>query len=332
MRHEVVAWMRAAVVRRFGTPDVLRTEQWPDPSPGAGEVRLAVAAIDVLFFDTMLRRGLAPPGFEPELPWIPGNAVSGQVLDVGVGVDERWIGRRLLAHTGNRGAYAERVVVPVSRLVQVPDGVQLRDAAAVAHDLPTALTLFDVTGADRTRSILIVGASGGLGLMLAQLALNARARVVALARDAGKRTRVRRAAPGATVLDPLSPRWPADALAALGGSGADVVFDNVGGALGEAAFELAAPGGRFSAHGTPSGTFARIPPERAQAAGVTVTGIEPVQLDERALRRASEHALGALADGRCRPVIGQAYPLERAAEAHTAIEARAVFGATVLEP
>jgi NADPH2:quinone reductase len=134
------------------------------------------------------------------------------------------------------------------------------------------------------------------------------------------------------VLDPLSPRWPADALAALGGSGADVVFDNVGGALGEAAFELAAPGGRFSAHGTPSGTFARIPPERAQAAGVTVTGIEPVQLDERALRRASEHALGALADGRCRPVIGQAYPLERAAEAHTAIEARAVFGATVLEP
>jgi NADPH:quinone reductase len=322
--------MQAVVVRTFGSPDVLELELLSDPEPGPGEALLAVIAIDVLFFETMLRAGLAPPGMEPQLPWIPGNGVSGRVLAVGAGVDPAWVGRPAAAHTGNRGAYADRVAVAAARMVATPAGVTASQAASVLHDLPTALTLFDLTNADAASSVLIVGASGGLGLMLGQLAAGAGAAVIAVARDTGKRRRIAAAIPGAMVLDPEDAGWIDRARTALGGTGADVVFDNVGGSLGELAFELVTPGGRFSAHGTPSGAFARVDHDRARATGVTVTGIETVQLDDDRLQRATVRALAAIADGRCTPVIGQAYPLPRAADAHAAIEARSVFAKTVL--
>jgi NADPH2:quinone reductase len=322
--------MRAVVVRRFGPPDVLEMQSLSDPEPGPGEALLEVSAIDVLFFETMLRAGLAPPGMQPQLPWIPGNGIAGRVLAVGAGVDPAWVGGSAAAHTGSRGGYADRAAVAAARMVAIPAGVTASRAASVLHDLPTALTLFDVTNADAASSVLIVGASGGLGLMLGQLAAGAGAAVIAVARGAGKRDRIAAAVPGSVVLDPEDAEWIDRARAALGGAGADVVFDNVGGSLGDSAFELVAPGGRFSAHGTPSGAFARVDRDRARATGVTVTGIEQVQLDDDRLRRATERALAAVADGRCTPVIGQTYPLQRAADAHAAIEARTVFAKTLL--
>jgi len=109
--------------------------------------------------------------------------------------------------------------------------------------------------------VLVVGASGGLGIVLVQLARARGARVVALARDERKLARVRTLGADA-VIDSAAPDWAGQARTALGGAGADVVFDNVGGDLGEAAFGLVAPGGRFSAHGTPGGRFAQIDKNR----------------------------------------------------------------------
>jgi NADPH2:quinone reductase len=109
-----------------------------------------------------------------------------------------------------------------------------------------------------------------------------------------------------------------------------VVFDNVGGDLGEAAFGLIAPGGRFSAHGTPGGRFAQIPPEAVAARDVTLRGIRDVQLPPAERRRLTEQALATAAAGELRPVIGQTFPLARADRAHAAIEGRSVFGSTLL--
>ena len=109
-----------------------------------------------------------------------------------------------------------------------------------------------------------------------------------------------------------------------------MVFDNVGGDLGEAAFALIAAGGRFSAHGTPGGRFAQIDPEAAARRGVTVRGIRDAQLPPAERRRLAEQAMAAAADGRLRPVIGQTFPLAQADRAHAAVEDRSVFGSTLL--
>jgi NADPH2:quinone reductase len=322
--------MRAAVVTKFGPPEVLELQERPDPVPARTQTVLEVAAADVLFVEAMVRRGDAPEGMVPELPYVPGNGVAGRVLAVGANVEPGWIGRAVVAHTGSRSGYADRALVEFDGLSAVPDGLALTDAAALLHDAPTALTLFDLTGAASAGSVLVLGASGGLGLMLVQLARASGVRVVAVARGEAKLERIRAMAPDVSVIDSEQPDWIEQAREALGDAGADVVFDNVGGALGEAAFGLTANGGHYSAHGTPSGQFAAIDPEQAARRDVTLTGIESVQLDKPALKLATERALAAAARGELTPVIGQTYPLERAAEAHAAIEARTVFGKTLL--
>lgn len=124
--------------------------------------------------------------------------------------------------------------------------------------------------------------------------------------------------------------WPERVREATEGKGVDVVFDGVGGPLGAAAFETTARTGRFFAHGAPSGAFAEIDPAKARRRGVSVTGVEQVQFTPAAVRRLVERALGEAAAGRIRPVIGQTFPLERADEAHAAIEAHDVVGKTLL--
>ncbi len=115
--------MRVAEVARFGGPEVLRIQKAPDPIAGRGEVVIEVVAADVLWVETMIRRGGGGEYFDVTPPYVPGNGVSGRVRSVGDGVDREWIGRAVVAHTGERGAYAEQVAVPVEKLAAVPDGV-----------------------------------------------------------------------------------------------------------------------------------------------------------------------------------------------------------------
>lgn len=321
--------MQVAVVTRFGAPEVLVTSEAPDPIAGAGEVVIDVAVADVLWVETMIRQGGGGEYFDVTPPYVPGNGVAGRVRAVGDGVDPGWIGREVVAHTGDRGGYAEQVVVRADGLSAVPDEVSLREAAALLHDGPTALALFEGTRVGSGERVLVVGASGGLGIVSVQLARARGARVVAVARDERKLARIRDLGADA-VIDSEAPDWVEQVRAALGGEGADVILDNVGGRVGEAAFAVVAPGGRFSAHGTPSGQFATIDPAEAQRRGVTVRGIGDVQLTEADRKRLTKQALAEAAAGRIRPVVGQTFPLAQAADAHAAIEGRDVFGKTLL--
>jgi NADPH2:quinone reductase len=162
-----------------------------------------------------------------------------------------------------------------------------------------------------------------------QLARDRAARIVAAARDERKLARIRELGADA-VVDTEAPDWVEQARAALGGEGADVILDNVGGRVGMTAFAAVAPRGRFSAHGSPSGGFAAIDPAEAERRGVTLRGIQDVQLTDADLKRLTGQALAEAAAGRIKPVIGQTFPLARAAEAHAAIERREVFGKTLL--
>jgi NADPH2:quinone reductase len=321
--------VQQVVVERFGGPEVLVAQEAPDPVAGPDEVVVAVRAADVLWVETMIRRGEGRPDWPMTPPYVPGNAVVGHVLSVGDGVDPSWVGRAVATGTGGTGGYAERVKVPAAGLTPVPDGLDLTDAAALLHDGVTALALMETTRISGEDTVLVVGASGGLGILSVQLAKAEGARVVAVARDKRKLALIRTLGPDA-VIDSDAPDWVGQTRAALGGAGATVVLDNIGGAVGEAAFALVAAGGRFSAHGTPSGRFAQVDPARAERRGVTVTGIGEVQLSPEEYRRLTARAFAEAAAGRISPLVGQTYSLAKAADAHAAIEARRVFGKTLL--
>jgi NADPH2:quinone reductase len=320
--------VRAATVTRFGGPEVFEIVRRPDPDPGPRQVTIAVEAADVLWLETMVRSGAGQDYWPHRPPYVPGNGVAGRVRQAGPGADAGLVGRRVVAHTGSKGGYADHAVVAAEAVSLIPDGLGLAEAAALLHDAPTALALFDVTKVGPGDAILVVGASGGLGIMSVQLARARGARVVAVARGA-KLDRVRELGPDA-VADSSQPDWLSQARAALPPAGADVVLDNIGGDLGEASFELVADGGRFSAHGTPSGRFAQVDRAAAGRRGVTATGIETVQMASDELKRYTEQALAEAAAGTITPVIGQVFPLEQAGQAHAAIEARTVFGKTLL--
>lgn len=319
--------VRVAQVERFGGPEVLVTAEAPDPVAGAGQVVIAVRAADVLFLETVVRRGGGGEYFPVQPPYVPGGAVAGLVTSAGHGVDPFWIGRRVLAAT--EGGYAEQALAAADELIQVPDGLDLREAVALFHDGRTALGLLETTGVKAGEWVLVTAAGGGLGILLVQLAHAAGARVIAAARG-DQKLGLAKEQGAAVVVDYTEPSWAERVREATGGAGPDVVFDGAGGGIGVAAFAITASGGRFSAHGAPSGAFADIDLIEAQRRGVTVRGIEQAQFAPTEVKRLVERALSEAAAGRIRAVIGQTWPLERAADAHAAIEARAVAGKTLL--
>lgn len=321
--------MRAVTVDDFGDPDQLKLAVTADPRPAPGQCLVAVEACDVLFLDTMLRSGVGSAEMRPQLPWIPGNGVAGRVVAVGAGVPEDWVGRLVGSHTGNRGGYAELAAVPVAQVVPIPDGVDVRTAAALLHDGPTAVKLAAVTAISAEDTVLVLGASGGLGLALVQLARARAARVVVVARDRAKRERIAVFGPD-VLIDPEDAEWVTRTSDALGPGGATVILDNVGPQLGAPVFPLLARGGRSSAHGTHGGRFTVLDPEQVREHKARVTGIEQVQLPPDELAELTGRSFALAAAGKLQPVIGQTFPLEQAAQAHRAIESRRVFGKTLL--
>ena len=322
--------MQVVQVTRFGGPEVLVTSEAPDPVAGPGEVVVGVSVVDTLFLDTQLRSGWGREYFTMNPPYVPGGGLAGEVTSVGESVDSSWVGRRVVTDTGESGAYAERAVAPAEGLVPVPDGLGLPEAAALLHDGLMALGLAEVARVRLGEWLLVIAAGGGLGILLVQLAQAAGARVIGAARGERKLDLARELGAEA-VVDYSEPGWPERVREATDGAGADVVFDGAGGQIGRAAFEVTARGGRVFAYGAPSGSFAEIDPDEARRREVTVVGLFDLQFDSAdEKKRLVERALSEAAAGRIRPVIGQTFPLEKAADAHAAIEARGVIGKTLL--
>jgi NADPH2:quinone reductase len=318
--------VRAVVLREFGPPEALVAAEVPDPVPGQGQASIEVEIANITFVETQVRAGHAPnPAMAPRLPAILGNGVGGVVASVGAGVDPSLVSRCVVTSTGGSGGYAERVAVEATGLIAVPDGLGLAEAVALLADGRTALSLMRSAAVRAGETVLVEAAAGGVGSLLVQLARAAGASVVAAAGGERKLKLAAELGAGMTV-DYTEPGW-AERLGQRVG-GVDVVFDGVGGEAALAAFGLLRTGGRFCPFGMASGAFARIPGGEAERRSITVVrGAQITPEESRALTRA---ALAEALAGRLRPVIGQRLPLERAADAHAAIESRATVGKTLL--
>ena len=317
--------MRAVVIRDFGPPEVLEPAEVDEVRAGPDEVVIDVELANVTFVETQVRAGRPPhPSMLPALPAILGNGVGGTVAGAGSGAGPG-AGRRVVASLNGTGGYAERAVSPMSRLIDVPDGLAMRDGVALLADGRTAIALARRAGLRAGDTVLIEAAAGGVGTLLVQLARRAGARVVALASQPRKLALARDLGADLTV-DYSRDGWEKQVRDFAGQ--VDVVFDGVGGDIGLAAFGLLGTGGRFCPFGMASGSFAAVPAGLAREREVTVragTGGNPEEL--AALART---ALAEAAAGRLRPVIGQEFPLDEAARAHAAIEARETVGKTLL--
>ena len=317
--------MRAVWLREFGGPEVLVAGAAADPVAGVGEVVVEVAYANITFVETQFRAGGKGP-FRAELPMVPGNGVGGVVAAVGEGVDPALLGRRVVSSTGGSGGYAEQVAVPVVGLYQVPTGLGLDDAVALLADGRTAAMVLAAAEVAAGDTVLVEAAAGGVGSLLVQLARAAGARVVAVAGGERKLALAREL--GAEVaVDYRSDGWDRRVGEALAGGRVDVVLDGVGGAIGRTAFGLLGNGGRIVSFGLASGEWADVPEAEAAARGVRILS---AKASPEAMRGFTEAVLAEAAAGRLRPVIGQRFPLDRAADAHRAMEARSTLGKTLL--
>lgn len=318
--------MRAVAMREFGPPRVLEPAEAAEVQPGPGQVVVDVELANVTFVETQVRAGKPPhPAMLPPLPAILGNGVGGTVAEVGAGVDRGLTGRRVVTSLNGTGGYAERAVAAARQPVEVPEGVELREAVALLADGRNALALMSRARPKAGDAVLVEAAAGGVGSLLVQLARNAGARVVALA-GGERKLRVARDLGADVAVDYSDTAWPRLVRDAVGD--VDVVFDGVGGDIGLGAFGLLGPGGRFCPFGMASGGFAPVTSDLAREHQVTVLRGSALSAEE--LTALVQAALAEAAAGRIRPVIGQELELARAADAHAAIEARATIGKTLL--
>lgn len=318
--------MRAVWLHEFGAPEVLTPGEAPDPIAGPGQVVIDVEYANITFIETQFRAtGAGPFGSSATLPMIPGNGVGGVVTSTGQDVAPDLIGTRAITSTGGSGGYAERVAVDASAIFQVPDEVPMDTAVALLADGRTATMLTQAAAIKPGERVLVEAAAGGVGSLLVQLAKTAGAQVIAVV-GSDYKAAVATKLGADTAINYTNPAWPKEIRDRTGA--VDVVFDGVGGTIARTAFELLTHGGRMLSFGLASGTWATISEEEATAHGVTLVRASATPAD---LRKYTESALTAAAKGNLRPLIGQRFPLAKAAAAHAAIESRATVGKTLLE-
>jgi len=283
----------------LGGPDTLRYEDVPDPEPGPDQVRIDVHACGVHLVDATLRAGGQGGPPPPTLPTTPGREVAGVVTTPGP-----WSGKRVVAHLGpTGGGYAS---VAVAAVALIGTG---RTAEAILSE--AKLRAGDV--------VLLPGAAGGLGILLAQAAAAAGAMVIGLAGGPAKTARVQ----ADVVIDYLEPGWEGRVPAAT------VLLDGTGGAIGRALFDRMSPGGRVVLFGWSSGKPFSFGVWDLFRLGVTVSCAIGARI---ATWPGGMRSLETAALARPWVPVVTTFPLADAAGAHVAMESRRTVGKTVLIP
>ena len=343
--------MRAVVLTGTGGPEVLQVQEKPDPSVGPGEIRIAVRAAGINFADTLARVGLYPDA--PKPPCVLGYEVSGEVESVGEGVEEYKLGDRVIAGT-RFGGQAELVTVPAAQALPLPERLSFEQGAAFPVNYGTAYAALVLMGSLREGTrVLIHAAGGGVGISATQIARNAGAEIFGTA-SPGKHEAIR--AQGVThAIDYRSQDFEQEVMRITGGEGVDLIMDALGPTSFRKDYRLLRPGGRLIMYGLSENSDAgkrNIPATLKSLAKMPlasmpwwkslmvmnenkgVFGLNMLSWWEREgnIDRVTEPLMADLEAGRLEPVVAEAFPFDRAGEAHEFIAQRRNVGKVVLFP
>jgi len=326
--------MRAVVVDEFGPPERLRVAEVPPPQPGPGEVLVEVHAAPVNYVDLLVVGGTYQ--FLPARPFIPGKGPAGVVTALGPGVAAPRVGERVLA-MAEEGGYAEAVAIRADQCYRLPPRMSFAEAASLSLVYDTAwFALRERARVAPGETVLVLGASGGVGRAAVQLARAIGTRVLAgISRP--ERTAAARAAGADAVID-LSRENLRDSLreqvrAATDGRGADVILDPLGGEVFTAALRAIAWGGRLVVIGFAAGP---IPTVRANYLLLKNIEISGLQISDYRKRRPARMAacfaeiFELYEESRIEPAPAQVFPLDKAGEALAALRDRRLAGRAVL--
>ena len=323
--------IRAVRCHELSGPSSLRVDEIDAPNVGSGDVAIDVRAAGVNFPDVLLSYGKYQ--FKPQPPFIPGGEVSGVVRAVGAGVSLK-VGERV-ACTMINGAFAEQVVVPELSVVKLPDNVSFEvGAATLLTYLTTIHALVDRASLHEGETLLVLGASGGVGTAAIQLGKLLGARVIAAAGSADKVAYCK--AQGADEGIDYSTEDLKERVKALtNGRGANVIYDAVGGSYSEAALRAIAWEGRHLVVGFAAGDIPKIPLNLTLLKGCQIIGVFWGQFalrEPEKNRKNGERVFAWIGEGKLTPHIDRTLPFARAGEALAAMERREVKGKIVLTP
>jgi NADPH2:quinone reductase len=320
--------MKAIQVRATGGPDVLELCELPDPVPHRGEALVRVHTAGVNFMDVYFREGK----YKAPLPFIPGGEGSGHVETLGEGVTDVSVGEPVV-WLGSVGSYAEKVVVPVDRLVKVPATLDLQNAATLMVQGITAYYLSHLTFALRPgHTALVHAAAGGVGFLLTQMAKSAGAVVIATASTSEKAS-VAREAGADEVIIYTQDKFDDEVLRITKGTGVDVVYDGVGQSTFEQSLKCLRRRGLLALYGAASGPVPPFELLRLSTMG-SLFITRPISLDYVKTRDELTSVTGSVfsmfTSGKLSAPVGRVYPLGNAGQSHRDLEGRKTTGKLLL--
>jgi NADPH2:quinone reductase len=325
--------MRAVQLSRFGGPEVLEIVETPTPTPKPGEVLIRVRAAGINFFEVLMRQDRY--AVTPELPMLLGVEAAGVVEALGDGVTSPGSGTRVvvpLFAIGRSGGYADYLVVDAASIVPLPDGLSFEDATALMVQGLTALHLVRQSP-PKDKAVLVTAAAGGVGSLLVQLARDSGARLVIAAAGSDEKRELALSLGADIAVDYSSPEWVKRVREATGGSGADIIYEFIGGTFTKACLDALAPGGElvFGALGRFSLNQAAMEDLFARNQSLKGFALLPLLTPDK-LKTDLDWLFGQAADGRLRVMQGGRYPLDHVADAHRALQSRGTVGKVVLIP
>jgi len=311
--------MKAVYISEPGGPEVLEVRDVPAPVPGEGEVLIDVVAAGLNRADVQQRRGFYPP--PPGASEIPGLEVSGRIAAFGPGVTKAFsVGDKVVALLSG-GGYAQQVAVSAEQVLRVPDGVDLITAAALPEVAATVYSNLIMTAQLQPgETVLIHGATGGIGTMAIQLAKAYGAKVAATA-GTDEKVGTAKAFLGADIAINYTDEDFAESLRAQnGGKGADVILDVVGAKYLQQNIDALGDYGRLIVIGLQGGATAEINLGQllSKRAAVIGTALRPRSVAEKGIIMSAvrESVWPMITDGRIRPLVAKSFPLDQVQDAH----------------